>query len=189
MKKTGLLLIGTLLMMGASMVSCDKDDDKEFENKVTYEGTEYELNDGYLEYYGVWGDSTYNFDITLVSSDVDYNVVSGIPTGTGNIIYFELFSSSSTELVPGTYVFDPDGTSEANTFDEGNFALNFNFTTETGLVRQISLGSLIVEKEGSTYKLTIDCTDSAGKKITGNYEGTLSFADWSGSKSMHDRKK
>lgn len=184
-----------MLATSISFVSCDKDDDDDDKKKsqFTYENTEYDLDEGSLTYYGVWGtdsvDEGYNFDIFLFSSGISFESDSTGYIGVGNFIYFEMFSSSTTELVEGTYNFDADATYAPNTFDMGDFAINFNMDTFTGdLQESIAGGTVNIEKDGSDYKITVECTDSSDKTITGYFEGALTYEDQSNKKSSSAKK-
>lgn len=189
LKSTGKFLILALLTISVSITSCGKDDDENDdengipeENHLKHDARMYEISDGILEYYGQWWDDTggFNFDITLFSSGITFDEELEDFTGKGNMIMFEMFSESKTELKPGTYTFDADQSYDAGTFDRGLFFLNYDIETETAEVTgEIAGGTVKVEKSGSTYKITIDCTDNKGEKLTGFYEGTLDYYDWS----------
>lgn len=158
-------------------IGCSDDEDAP-KNYFSYNGVTTNITAGLLENFGVTDQPTYNFDITLYKG-LSYNQTSGL-MGTGDLIYFELFSSSATELVPGTYTYDALETTSANTFDAGLIAMGFEVANETAdEIIYIASGTVTVKKDGSTYTIDIDCTSSGGGKISGYYKGSLSYNDLS----------
>lgn len=177
MKKTGgfLLLLAVVVMVSFS--SCKKDEEEK-KNEIKYDGKTFDLSTGELDYYGDYYDSgAFNFDILLSSDTVEFS-------DQENYIYFELFTSSSTDLLPGTYTFNATSMSPS-TFDYGSFALKKGSYREIG---EITGGTVKVSKSGTNYEITIDCDASTGKKITGYFKGPLVYSDESGLKSGKTRK-
>ena len=176
--KLPLLLIIVLLV---ALSSCKKDKETDKKNHLKYDGKTYELAEGILINYGQWEETApiYNFDLFLISSGINFEQ----ETGQGHIIYFEFFTSSASQLAAGTYNYHATSYN-AFTFDYGFFALDANF--ETGIAEiegDIEGGNVKVEISGSTYTITINGTDSDGKKITGYYKGSLTLYDLSDLKS------
>ena len=120
----------SMLAMSLSFVSCEKDDEDTKKNQFTYDGVDYALAKGIIENYGLWNyePNIYNFDLSFFSSGLILDEDADV-TGTGDGLYFEMFSSSETELLPGTYTFDAQESGDANTFDIGMVVVNFNSTT------------------------------------------------------------
>lgn len=178
MKKTGvnLLLCGLVLMISFS--ACKKDEEKPKENELSYDGKTFGLSVGDLDYYGDYYSSGYfNFDVYLYSNTSDF-------PGQDNYIYFELFSSSATELVLGTYTFN--GTDYvANSFSYGEFNVEKDSFSAYG---EITAGTVKVAKSGTNYEFTINCDTDTGKKIIGYYKGPMIYEDHSGLKSGKTRK-
>jgi len=178
MKKTGfnVLLIGLVLMISFS--ACKKDEEEPKENELSYDGKTFGLSIGDLDYWGDYYNSGYfNFDVYLYSNTSDF-------PGQDNYIYFELFSSSPTELVLGTYTFN--ATSYApKTFSYGEFEVEKDAFSAYG---EITAGTVKVSKSGASYEFTINCDTDTGKKITGYYKGSLVYSDLSALKSMKSRK-
>lgn len=175
MKKLNFRILLNLFVIATIFVSCsdDKDDPK---NHISYNGTTKTISAGLLDYYGSANLSSYNFDVTLYDG-FNYSQTDGF-YGTGDYIYFELFSSSSTELASGTYTFDATESMAPNTFDIGELALGYNVAEETADVyKEIISGTVKVQKEGTTYTININCTASDGKKISGFYKGSLAYGD------------
>lgn len=177
MKKLNFRILLSLFVISTLFVGCSDDEDAP-KNYITYDGVTKAISAGLLDYYGSAGLSSYNFDVTLYGG-FKYSQTTGF-SGTGNYIYFELFSSSSTELVSGTYTFDATESMAPNTFDIGELAFGYSIADETADVyKEIISGTAKVQKDGTTYTINIDCTASDGKKITGYYKGSLSYDDLS----------
>lgn len=141
-----------------------------------YDGNTYELDKGFIESYGQINENpaTYNLDLVLVSPDINFSDEE--PSGIGHVLYFEMFSSSMTDLVPGTYSYDVLATYNANTFDFGLTFIDFNLETGSGGQQmEIEGGTVKIEKSGQTYEIAIDCTLDNGKKVTGYYKNSLIF--------------
>ena len=169
MKKLYLLFIAI-----AVLSSCKKDDNGP-SNNVKYDGRTYELSKGYLENYGEWYDNTYNFDLTLVSSDV--TITESSASGVGNLVYFEMLSPSPTELAAGTYTF-ASSFNTANTFDQGMVGLDFDVANFTGTILSLVGGTVEVSKSGTTYDITFNGVLATGKSVSGKYSGTLIYYDY-----------
>lgn len=149
-------------------------------NYISYNGVTYDLGGGYLDYYGQWGGTSHNYDLILYSSGLTWVEQIEYFTGAGHVMYFEMFTSSQTNLGSGVYTYDYWETYEANTFDYGFFMLNFNADQETAEVdSDITAGTVTVVSSGNNYQITVDCTDSLDKSLTAYYEGTLNVYDWS----------
>lgn len=171
-----------ILAFLVAIISCKKDkDETETKNHLKYDGKTYALAKGVLINYGQWLEiePNYNFDLLLTSSGIDFEQ----ETGQGHIIYFEFFTSSSSQLAAGTYNYH-SSSYNAFTFDYGEFALDANLDPWSAEIEgEIEGGFVKVEISGSTYTITIDGTDSGGKKITGYYKGSLTLYDFSDLKS------
>lgn len=163
--------------MGTLISSCKKDENSNL-NKIEFDGNEYELSTGYLEYYGIEYNEpqTHNFKILLVSNGVSVNYELGVQTGTGNAIYLEVYSTSSTELTPGIYNYDETASHNANTFPWLGLRLNYDFSSiKSSVDAEITDGTLLVEKSGNNYKLTFEGTLSGEKPFSAYFEGSLEF--------------
>jgi hypothetical protein len=182
MKTKIILPIILILAFLIATVGCKKDkEETDKKNHLKYDGKTYDLAKGILINYGQWAEiePNYNFDLLLTSSGIDFEQ----ETGQGHIIYFEFFTSSSSQLAAGTYNYH-SSSYNAFTFDYGEFAINgtvdpWSFQYEG----EIEGGSVKVEISGSTYTITINGTDSGGNKITGYYKGSLTLYDFSDLKS------
>ena len=175
MKLTNITKMLTLvIMLGIVTISCKKDEEPTpgaKTNTFSIDGTEYSLSDGFTEEYG--GDATtgYNFDLIVHSSGLTSSA-NGV-TGTGEALYFELWSTSDTGLANGTY--SASLNAEPNTFTIGEVYINLNASTfDADESYEVSSGTVTISVSGSTYTINFDLTLTGNKKLTGNYTGTLS---------------
>ena len=165
----------SVLVLSVLLIGCS-DDDESPKNYYTYNGETKALSAGLLEYYGPLGMSSYNFDITLLNN-IKFSETTG-PSGAGDYIYFEVFSSSATELVPGTYTYDATESGAANTFDDGDITIGYDTKTdEYKSVHKITSGTLKINKEGNVYTIDFEGTTADNKKVTAHYSGTLYYLD------------
>jgi len=158
--------------------SCKKDDDDNRKNAFTIGATEYILDNGAAVFYGITvEDGAYNFDIYLFSSDIDYYA----ETGTGDRVYFELFSETFEDIQPGTYTFDANGTGNAGTFGRGIKSVittNYNVLTEVGTSHNVNSGTLQVSVSGDVYTFDFDLVLSDNTKVDGYFKGELTKIDF-----------
>ncbi len=186
----------TIILLGLIIFAGCKKDKKEstLNNYLKYEGTMYPISKGYLENWGKWSDEgDNNLDLTLVSDGINVVEVGGEIdewTGTGNGIRFWMYSTSSTRLDDGNYVYDELITEQAGTFEWGEFVVNYSMENEEGDVDQyIEGGTVTVEKSGDIYEITINCTDEDGIAVTGYFKGTLKYYDYDKKKSTRSDKR
>lgn len=167
----------------AVLVACSKDKDStssstnnSTSNELKIGADTYVLTSGMLEDYGT--DSAYagtNFDIFLLSDGVSLDV-NGDLQGTGYLVYFESFTTTSTGIESGTYTYDSSSLT-VNTFDEGQIVKVENGNAVDGYT--VTSGSYVVDNKGSDkYKIsgTLSAvgTTSGATTITFSYEGTFS---------------
>lgn len=175
-----------LLAISIFIISCKDDEEPEKSNQMTIAGVEYELSYGVIENYGIWSSvEAHNFDVTLLSSGFTVHEVNeeiDSISGIGNGISFELFSSDSTDLAVGEYVYDANEEGNAGTFIYAGAVTNYNIETGEGPEYDITGGKVTVNQNGSTYELSIDCTTDDNKTITGYYKGGLTMYDYSDDK-------
>lgn len=151
---------------------CNKDDDDmgdEVKNEFTYDGTTYALTKGFLNDVGGNLNGSHDWDVFLVSSGVDKNGFS--LTGTGEIIYLDLNTDTSTGLVAGTYNW-------ANQRDPFTIVpgsevfLDYNLDTFTGTKVAFTAGTADVAIDGTETTITFTVT-ADGKTLSGEWKGTL----------------
>lgn len=145
---------------------------EEIENAFTYLGTEYPLSQGLVVYHGDTTDNgAYKLDFYLASPEINFES----STGTGECVYFEILSNSSTTISSGQYNFNE--TEETFSFDSARVFIDYNVATREGTEIDIVNGSITVDNTDNSYIIDFECKDSNGKKIIGNYTGTLQYAD------------
>ncbi|MEL6837539.1 MAG: hypothetical protein AAFP77_31310 [Bacteroidota bacterium] len=151
--------------------SCNKDDDDSVRNEFTLNGDSYQLAKGFMTEYGSNGNGSFDFDVELTSSTVNYNDFDGSFSGTGDVIYFDLNTSLETGLVNGTYNFSSDR--NAFTFVDGAVATNYDADTESGDVFAVVGGSVEIEIRGNETYFSWNLTISNGTTVTGEFQGIL----------------
>jgi hypothetical protein len=183
--KTKLMYLGILAFSIMLLCSGCKKDNKDNgpENYFKYNGKTYSLADGFLEYYGLWSGTGYNFDVNLYSSGITYDGEDF--QGTGNAVYLEMYSSSSASLASGTYTYDESSSEDPLTFDEGMFGMKINMSDGSGTVTAVGSGTVKVSKSGEAYEFTFSCKNSNNQTISGYFKGTLDYYDYSEKKSNH----
>jgi hypothetical protein len=164
-------------------VSCSKDA-VEKKNFIAYDGVEYPLTKAYFEGYGQdQPNEGYLIDAYFFSEGI--NVIGANPnqidslSGSGTVVYLELFSNIKDLLEKGDYIYDANQTYLSNTFDFGLVGLNFDINNGNGSVFDISGGKVSVKTSGTSYEITFDLTESGGKKITGSYSGEVKYQAYS----------
>lgn len=186
----------TIILLSLIIFAGCKKDKKEssFNNYINYDGTTYAIDKGYLENWGKWspeGDN--NLDLTLVSNGISAVEVSGLLDefiGAGNGIIFYMYTTSTTRLDDGNYVYDEDATEEAGTFEWANVVINYNIEDEEGDVDQYIVdGTVTVTKTGDVYEISFNLTDEDGKTVTGYFKGTLKYYDQDKKKSTKTDKR
>lgn len=171
-----------VLLLSLFVSGCKKDEEETVKNYFNYNGTEFILSQGFLENYGKYeaGEGN-NIDLTLLSSAFTIHEKNGevdSVSGTGNALYFEIFTSLTDKLDIRDYVFDGTESFAAGTFDFGMVGMDFNLATETGTAFEITGGKVSVTANGPEYEITINCTASNGKTITGYYKGPLKYYNY-----------
>jgi len=152
---------------------CEKEDDVN-SNYFSYNGTEYSLDKGFIDYYGKYHDNgTYVWGVFLTTNGIHYDTEKNEFSGKGDIFYVDIISSSDKEIVPGTYSFD-----ETDDFliDGVIVTMNYDIENETGDYVEFEEGSGTIEisKEEDLYIFSIDCKTKDGKEVKGYYKGYIS---------------
>jgi hypothetical protein len=189
MKNLNLKLIPGTLILSLFLFGCKKDDDDNGNaNSFKFDGKTYALAKGFFEEYGPNGDgNSADFDIILMSSSFVFNETEGEFTGTGDAVYIDLNSPSLTEISSGTYVYDDEyyyseeATRQPNTFVEGGVFIGYNVQSETGTVFETdenSSGTVTINTSGSSFEISFNFTLSNGKRLEGQYKGTLQLLDY-----------
>lgn len=171
-----------MLIISLFIAGCKKDKNDESSKKYfKYDNTEYSLSKGFLENWGKYGDQGYNIDLSLLSSDFIIHESNGevdSVSGTGDGLIFEIFTSLPGKLDVKDYLYDETGSGADGTFDWGMIAIDYNAIAQTGSSFEITGGKVSVTSNGNTYEITINCTASNGKTITGHYQGSLKYYNY-----------
>lgn len=176
--KKNLTYLFLLLLFGLFILSsCKKDEDSaEKLNQLLVNEKSYELTKGLIQYFGEVKQNTYNFDLYLFSNGINYDYTNNTYSGKGNIFYVELYSNSPTEILSGTYKYDPDATFAPFTFFSTQVALDFNVETGLGSEGGIT-GTIKVKKSGTFYEFTINGIAFENQKLTGYFKGDFEVID------------
>lgn len=186
MKNATNIILATFILGILFMVGCKKDSNSS-NNKMNYDGTDYNLSQGFLENFGQWTDEMdYNMGIVLLSSGFTVHEVDGeidSLSGIGHGIVFDLFTTSINKVEVGVYTYDAGESGQAGTFNYSNGVINYNSATEDGTEFDITAGKLTIVQNGDTYELNFDCTADNGKHVTGYFKGSLKYYDMTDFKS------
>ncbi len=163
------------------VLACSKDNDNKQFNSFTFQGTNYELDDGLIWITNEW------FKIELYSPGV--NMTAGIQEtepryiGDGEILFFGyMIPSSSGEISNGEYTFSSEGT-ESFTFSEGLIAIGLDLIDYNGDIYQVTEGTVNVQNNDGDVVIDFNLTLTGGEKMSGNYTGPIyiwddSINDW-----------
>lgn len=169
LSSTGLL---ALAMIGLLALSCnDDDDDNTPSNQFTYDGTTYELSQGLLEEYGDNGNGSFDFDVTLLTSGINFNNTTGEATGEGSGVYLDLNSPSEEGLVNGTYTFGDER--DAFIMVDAEIVTDYDFEAGTGQIISVVDGTVELTEDEGVYSISFELTASNNETITGTYNGEL----------------
>ena len=168
--------VTVLLTVVLMFTGCSKPEEPDH---FRYTVNDYPLQQGFIHNYGIpKGATGFNFDVTLYSPGISYNHNNHEFQGSGHVIFFQMYSSSATELASGTYQFSTENSSGApSTFNEANFGINVNFSEETGTIVSAVSGSVMVEGTGEYRTFNFNCTTATGEKVTGHYNGYIPVYD------------
>ncbi len=194
-------MFGLALFLLAGLSACEKDDDLEVgngdeienieevetsENVLKIGTTEFEIAVGLLENYGLGEEggwySGYKTDLVFISSDLSFGVDGEgdwYVDGEGHALNMEMFSTAANALDAIDYEFSGMEPHSTGTFI-GEFVLNYNAEKdEADLEGEMGSGTIRVEKTGESYSITILGKSKDGKNISGYYEGSLQYFDYS----------
>lgn len=175
MKKNHFLIIGLILSVFI-FNSCDKDTvsrtSSGSSNFFLYDGKTYNLDKGFIENYGDNENASYDFDVFLVSDNIDYSIPDEDYIGVGEIVYLDLNTSSDNGLVNGKYNFSSDR--DTFTLVDGLIGIKMDISTEEGEeLLEIVAGEVDVSVSESNTVLDFDLTTSTNKRVTGKFNKKL----------------
>lgn len=175
-------ILSFLLLSSCEKLKDDDTDGESYANFFEYDGSKYSITQAFIENYGKAGSGEiYNLDLYLLSGEFEIIESNGLVTsidGTGNGLYFELFSKYSNKIDTGIYTCYSSKIGEIETFDQGNVYIGYDFTTETGIKLEIKEGYISVEQNDPTYEIQIECTLKNGSQFTGYYKGAAGYYDY-----------
>jgi hypothetical protein len=173
MKQFKLSLSIVMAVFAIVILSCKKDKTTK-DSTITYNGVAYELTKGYIVNLGTptkAAPAVYEFAVFLTSSGITMETYAP-PTGTGNAMGFWLYSSSQTDIVPGTYTYG--NALEALTLKEGFVMLESSYSPLKSLSEtSIESGTLVVAVNGAEYEFTFTGTITGGAAVSAYFKGTL----------------
>lgn len=175
------IAIMSSVLLGATLIitGCSK---PEKPDSFIYTVNEYPLDQGFIHNYGMpEGATGYNYDVTIHSQGVTYNRERHEFLGTGHLVFFQMFSSSATELSSGTYQFSTTDAGAPSTFNVGNFGMSVDFTNETGTIVSAVSGTVKVSGSGDHRTFDFECMTVTGEKIIGHFNGWIPVYDMRGS--------
>ena len=173
------------LLSFSLVVACKKEKDDDNSTKggsnnttpsvMTRNGEDMNLGSLIIDYFGeYYTPGVYSYDIILLSDDFIIQPDSSV-TGTGNAIYFELMSPSSTTIEIGTYTFAYEDYTQYK-IGYGDFVGNIDFendTTSNAEWLSFTGGELVMKSSGSAYDFTFTATLEDGSTVTGSYKGAV----------------
>ncbi len=186
--KSSLKFLAGVLIISLAFAGCKKDK-KAPSNFFKIGNKNYSISSGTLENYGVdtdtadfWEYSGYNLDLAFFSKDLVLETTQQgylNVSGTGQIIYFEIFSANASSLEEGDFIYDAsNGPFEVQTFDYSDYALEWDDQKQDNNWTKITGGKITSKKTGSSYEITINCTDENGNDVTGVYKGPLQYYNY-----------
>jgi hypothetical protein len=177
-------IFGISILLCIILSGCKKDSkDATKINYLKVNGTEYEISKGFLMSYIDYG-FVCNIEMNLLSSGITIHEKLGEPdsaSGIGNIIYFDIYSSSSDKLAKGSYTLN--NSRQPGSFEYSEYVLNCDIGQNPYPdYTELKSGFLNVLRNGEEYELTFTGMDQNNNSISGYYKGSLKFYAYSGDK-------
>ena len=170
----------SLLVALAAMLAtgCRKDSDEPISKvNLFYDTLAYRMPQAFFINHGVKdnNDTTFEFDFRLLSADVVATKDTAI--GIGQYLNLELESRNKLSPAPGIYKFHRlKGDVGIQNMAFGEFYDSLSFQTgRFARADTITAGTVVFATSGSTVIATIDLTTKLGKKLTGNYTGSVTY--------------
>jgi hypothetical protein len=164
-----------LAFITCAFLSCKDDDDNGGASgsgmgSFTYDGSNFALDKGSVINYGGAGNS-FNFDIILGSPSLNFDQFGDLD-GSGDSVYFELWTDQQSGLKSGTYSYD--SSSEADfTFTIGQIGVGCDNNGTCTFQDDSRSGTVTINRSGSNYDISFNLTMNGGEVITGSYDGSL----------------
>ncbi len=160
----------------------------EFLDQITYDGNKYEIVGGIIENFGIEKEDpvSYRMGLTLYSDGLFYFRSIEEFSGEGAILYINMYSSSSSDLAPGTYVFNQTSRNSL-TFDGGVFIENISFSmanpdgfnAKNALAAgdAIKSGTLKLTMDDQFHRITFSGKTRSDKNLKATFRGELPIID------------
>lgn len=165
-----------LVLTVFAFVSCKSDDDggsSSSSDFIRIDGQNFSLDgQGYLESYGQNSDGSYDWDVTLLSSGINYVN----ETGSGNIFYIDLNTSSENGLVTGTYNYSSERNEFTWVYSQANIGVDSE-DSSAGDDYYIVSGTVDIVADGNNVTIEWNLETQAGETVTGSWDGTLQSYD------------
>lgn len=192
------------------ILSCtDEETSESAKSYVEINGTQYELIQGALQYYGNFErHGVYNHSIVIFSKEININWDKEEASGTGTVLDLDFFNTQTT-LADGTYTFSTPEVAETEKVCDGVdrngdgkindndcytklpagksyissrisfYGTKIDVNSENEPETKFKSGSVTLKKDGDNYTITLDCVGSNNDVIKGIYQGTLKYLDFS----------
>ncbi len=168
-------------------VSCSDKSNRATDVKVDgdsffqYNGSTFELGTGFLIDYGTVSENSFNFDLILLGEGMQFDFDNDTGSGTGPILYFELFSESESTLASGRYTFSEvsENYGQAGTFSWAWMAQNVDLSDDDPDIEPnyFTGGTMDVERNGSNFEISFSGTMQSENQITGTFSGRLEIIE------------
>lgn len=173
--KTKVYTLTVVLVSMLAIAGCKKDSKEDtVANYLKVGTTDYEMTKGIIINSGP-DNSVYLMSVYLFSSGLTIHEVDGFPdsiSGIGNMIAFDVYTSGSDKITPGTYIYNSSELS--GTFSDELYSVNYNPLTNIGDdFTDVQSGTLKVIQSGTEYEISFSGTDVNGKAVSGYYKGSL----------------
>lgn len=143
-------------------------------NRFEYNNVQYDLPKGILMKYSQVG-NVFKMGVFMYAG---YSLTtSGIYLtkifGTGDYAWFDIYTTDSTALAPGTFTYNTNN--EVGTFTSSKFAINYTIGKKISEIHDIKGGTMTIQKKDSQYCIYFIGTDDNGKALKVTYSGELKF--------------
>lgn len=167
------LIIFLFVIVG--IISCKDDEDPVISGSFTFDGNNFSLAKGFLDYRDNFVVAGYTYNIWAVILTSDGISFGSSFTGTGEVVYLYLYTAiDETTLPAGTYT--ADGLVGENLIELGETYLQIDATIggKGGITyADFVSGEVVVSRIGSFHKIDFTLTDVDGRQLTGSLTAPL----------------
>ena len=134
----------------------------------------YVLAQGLLENYGAMAETgAVNLDLTLISEGIEVDWLNQTATGSGQVFYLEMFTSTEGFLDNGVYAYN--NSLEATSWDYGEYASNWTNNCDDTCFIDINQGVVSVDRDGLNYTIEFQGFTVNDAAVSLHYSGTLTY--------------